>query len=82
MGKLFQESSERALKSLQNRSKSIVDVFTKTVDDLNVVNTDIRMLATEKEIEKAKIEEQLVTLAEQEAQNTNVINKINQIFKP
>ena len=73
-------SSEKSIKKLQEKSRSIIDVFSKTIDELSVVNSDIKLLSEEKVAEKAKIDEELALLANQEASNQKVIENIKKVF--
>ena len=77
---VFQMSSEKSIKKLQEKSRSIIDVFSKTIDELSVVNSDIKLLSEEKVAEKAKIDEELALLANQEASNQKVIENIKKVF--
>lgn len=70
-----------SVNSLKDRSKKIVDVFTKTVDDLTQVNADIQKVAEQKAIEKARIEADLTALTTQQDDNNRVISKIQKIFE-
>lgn len=75
----FKSNSVEALK---RKSASIVDVFTRTVEDLNEVNQEIQKTAEEKAAEKARLEADLAILNLQKDENTRVINKIQKIFEP
>lgn len=78
---LFQQSTERTLDMLQKRSKNITNIFSKTMEELRLVNEDIQTLAEEKKAQKAKIESELNVLSTQEAENNNVISKLSKIFE-
>jgi hypothetical protein len=78
---LFQQSTERTLEMLQKRSKNITNIFSKTMEELRLVNEDIQTLAEEKKAQKAKIESELNVLSTQEAENNNVISKLSKIFE-
>lgn len=77
----FQQSTERTLEMLQKRSKNITNIFSKTMEELRLVNEDIQTLAEEKKAQKAKIESELNVLSTQEAENNNVISKLSKIFE-
>ena len=66
---------------IQEQSKSILDVFTKTVDDLEKVNKDVdTQVATREEIiKKAQSETELLNAVK--TKNTAVIAKIARIFE-
>lgn len=68
-------------KQAENKSKKIVDVFTKTVNDLQEVNTAIDGHIDTHTEKKRKIEEKLTSLAQTKANNAKVIDKINKIFE-
>jgi hypothetical protein len=78
---IFQQSTERTLDMLQKRSKNITNIFSKTMEELRLVNEDIQTLAEEKKAQKAKIESELNVLSTQEAENNNVISKLSKIFE-
>ena len=77
----FQQSTERTLKMLQERSKNITNIFGRTIEELKLVNHDIQTLVDEKKIEKAKIEADLNILSIQEKENEAVISKLSSIFQ-
>jgi hypothetical protein len=66
---------------IQEQSKSILDVFTKTVSDLEKVNKDVdTQVATREEIiKKAQSETELLNAVK--TKNTAVIAKIARIFE-
>jgi len=72
--------NKNTVKSLQDESSAITDVFTKTVNDLLAVNQKIEAESTKKEAEKAQLEADLAALNEQMVKNQNVIGKIKAIF--
>lgn len=71
-----------SVEALKRKSASIVDVFTRTVEDLNDVNQEIQKVAEDKAAEKARLEADLAILNLQKDENSRVIRKIEQIFKP
>jgi hypothetical protein len=77
----FQQSTERTLKMLQERSKNITNIFSKTIEELKLVNHDIQLMVEDKQVEKAKIEADLNTLSTQEKENEAVISKLSSIFE-
>lgn len=76
MVKLF----SNPVKSVTDKSSKILDVFTKTVDDLKNVNTEVDGHINAQEEEKRKLEENLAALNEVKVQNSKVIEKINKLF--
>lgn len=68
--------------ALKKKSNAILDVFTKTIDELNSVNQEINASVEEKAAEKARLEADMAILSLQASENQRVINKIGQIFKP
>lgn len=66
---------------LQKNSQSIVDVFTKTVNKLNVVNKEIEVNVSKRELEIAKLRDESTRLGHIKANNDKVISKLNSIFK-
>lgn len=70
-----------SVESLSNESGQILDVFTKTVQELAGVNSRIATQEQEKAEEKRKIEEDLATLATVKAKNNKVINNIHKILE-
>ena len=73
--------NQDAITSLQTKSTSIVDVFTKTVSDLKAVNEQATAEEKERLEEKAKIDEELAKLGAIKADNQKVIEKIGKIFE-
>jgi len=70
-----------AIASLQTKSTSIVDVFTKTVSDLKAVNEQATAEEQERLEERARIDGELVKLGAIKADNQKVIEKIGKIFE-
>ena len=66
---------------LQAQSDQIVDVFTKTIDDLSAVNKEANELTVEKTAEIQKLETEVEVLQEIQTKNQNVISKIQKIFE-
>lgn len=69
------------INKLQEQSKTILDVFTKTVTDLTEVNNEADQLSKKKEEEKKKLEEEITSLGSIKADNQKVIEKINKLFE-
>ena len=69
------------INKLQEQSKTILDVFTKTVTDLTEVNNEADQLSKQKEEEKKKLEEEITSLGNIKADNQKVIEKINKLFE-
>jgi len=67
--------------SLQEQSDKIVDVFTKTIDDLSAVNKEASELTVEKTAEIQKLETEVEVLQEIQTKNQTVISKIQKIFE-
>ena len=67
--------------SLQKQSDQIVDVFTKTIDDLSAVNKEANELTVEKTAEIQKLETEVEVLQEIQTKNQTVISKIQKIFE-
>ena len=67
--------------SLSNRGISAIAVFTKTINELTEINSEIQTVVELKheEIEKLKYETQELT--KQEEFNTKIINKINNLLE-
>lgn len=70
-----------SVESLSNESGQILDVFTKTVQELAGVNSRIANQEQEKVEEKRRIEQDLTTLATVKAKNIKVIDNINKILE-
>ena len=67
--------------SLQSQSDKIVDVFTKTIDDLSAVNKEANELTVEKTAEIQTLETEVEVLQEIQTKNQTVISKIQKIFE-
>lgn len=67
--------------NLQKQSDQIVDVFTKTIDDLSAVNKEANDLTVEKTIEIQKLETEVEVLNQIQTKNQTIISKIQKIFE-
>lgn len=65
---------------LQQKSNNILDIFTKTANELKAVNTEISVVIADKEVEKKQIEDDITVLNSQLASNFKVLYNINKIF--
>jgi hypothetical protein len=68
-------------KAIQTKSKSVLDIFTKTVENLSILNDTIDTEATLKQEEIDKLSSELIMLNDLKDQHNKVINKINRIFE-
>ena len=68
------------LASLQTDSRNILNIFSKTIDDLSTVNNEILKLKDEKESQILDLQEESINLSEQAKVNDNVISKLNSLF--
>lgn len=66
--------------ALQGKSKSVISVFTKTIEDLRQVNSTALTQIANKEDEIQKLALEKLDLQTLHAQNAGVIEKINQII--
>ena len=66
---------------LTNRSLNALTVFTKTINELTEVNSEIETSVKFKNEEIEKLQEETKVLAEQEVINTKIINKINNLLE-
>ncbi len=66
---------------LQEKSQSIMDVFSRKITELTEVNYEIDTVSAEKEAEKAKLEADINLLKTRKEENAKVITKINKIFE-
>lgn len=66
--------------ALQGKSKSVISVFTKTVEDLRQVNSAALKQIANKEDEIQKLALEKLDLLTLHTQNAGVIDKINQII--
>lgn len=67
-------------KSLENRSNSVMSVFSKTVDDLNKINTEVLESKVKKIEAISKITKEVDTLEAIHISNSKIINKIDKFF--
>ena len=74
--------SYNAVDALKKKSAGIVDIFTRTVQQLAAVNEEINAVAEQKTEEKARLEMEVTQLLSQKQDNDRVIEKINKIFEP
>lgn len=68
------------LASLQTDSRNILNIFSKTIDDLSTVNNEILKLKDEKESQILDLQKESINLSEQAKVNDNVISKLNSLF--
>ena len=66
---------------LSDKSKSILDIFTKTIKDLESVNTEADSEIAKREEAIKKASEEKTSLETTKANNITVISKINKIFE-
>lgn len=66
---------------IQEQSNSVLDVFTKTIKDLETLNTtaDAELVKREEIIKKAQQEQTILNATK--TKNLTVISKINKIFE-
>ena len=74
--------SYNAVDALKKKSAGIVDIFTRTVQQLAAVNEEINAVAEQKTEEKARLEMEVTHLLVQKQDNDRVIEKIKKIFEP
>ncbi len=75
-------------KTIQTKSKSVLDIFIKTKEDLLSLNDNIdtEAILKQEEIDKLsseliKLSSELIMLNDLKDQHNKVINKINRIFE-
>lgn len=68
------------LASLQTDSRNILNIFSKTIDDLSAINNEILNLKDEKESQILDLQKESINLSEQAKVNDNVISKLNSLF--
>ena len=69
------------LKSISFRTTSVLNVFSKTINDLEKINEDISLTEKIKEKQAIEIENDLLFLARIKFDNKNVISKIKDIIE-
>lgn len=74
-------NTQNTVQRLKDRSQSILDVFTKTVSDLTLVNQQIETEEKLRQEKIASINLELKSLEETKTSNTKVIDRINSILK-
>lgn len=73
-------NKKATLASLQTDSRNILNIFSKTIDDLSTVNNEILNLKDEKESQILDLQKESINLSEQAKVNDNVIRKLNSLF--
>jgi hypothetical protein len=73
--------SNNSVKSLQAKSKKVVNVFTSTIDQLVKINNQALSSITNNDIRIEKLTEQNTTLGEVVKNNTTVIKKLSKILE-
>ena len=71
-----------SVKTLQEKSKNIINVFTKTIDELNEVNVKVAKLTTEKEETVSKLQNDISMLSTLCQNNLNIVKKISRMIEP
>lgn len=74
-------SSKTDVSKLLQKSSNIVNVFTKTVNDLKEVNEQIETAMEEKQEERKRLETDITTLDTLKSTHVKVISKITSIFE-
>lgn len=72
---------KKELESIVEDSSRVLDVFTKTVDELSAINTRVDEEVTKKQEEKAKLEKDIETLTVTGERNAKIINKIEKLLE-
>lgn len=73
-------SVKNKVEQLEAKSASILDIFTKTVNDLNKVNEEASKEASNRKAEAAQLLSEAESLETVVANNSKVIGKINSIL--
>ena len=73
-------SVKNKVKQLQSKSDNILDVFTKTVNDLSKVNDEAVREASNRRAEAAQLLSEAESLDTVVTKNSKVIGKINSIL--
>lgn len=73
--------TKESVDKLHEHSQDIQDVFTKTIEGLQSVNSRLDEHAAEKETAKKKLEDELAKMSVLKAKNEKVISKISKIFE-
>jgi hypothetical protein len=68
-------------KAIQTKSKSVLDIFTKTVEDLSLLNNNIDTEARAKQEEIDRLTSEMNMLNDLKEQHIKVIGKINNLFE-
>ncbi len=69
------------VEKFSSKSAKILDVFTKTIDDLKIVNNAIEKEEAERIEAKKELDRELESLAITKEKNLSVIGKITKIFE-
>lgn len=67
---------------LSKRSEDILSVFTKTINDLREINASVSEEVSSREIQKAKLDEELLSLNQVKVRNESVISKVTKFLEP
>ncbi len=67
--------------SLSNRGLSAIGVFTKTINELTSINSEIQTHVVNREKEIEKMLDESEELIKQQNFNTKIINKINNLLE-
>ncbi len=73
-------SSNKSVESLKKRAGNIVNVFTKTVNDLTKVNEEIEVEINSRQVEALRLNAEAADLKVLKTTNEKVVNKINDIL--
>jgi hypothetical protein len=81
MGLFSSKPKQTDVELLQERSKNIVGVFTKTVEDLKAVNAEIETARQEKLGVIKQLEDEVKQITETAAKNSSIVDKIQKILE-
>jgi hypothetical protein len=73
-------TKQTKLQILKNKSSKIIDVFTKTVSDLTIVNQEIDQEREVKINQLQEIDQEITSLNDVKTSNDKIINRINTIL--
>ena len=71
----------KSVSSLQTKSRDILNVFTRTVEQLKAVNSEAQALSAKKTEERNNLDKEIVELSEVQSSNERIVSKIEKILE-
>ncbi len=71
----------KSVSSLQTKSRDILNVFTRTVEQLKAVNSEAQALSAKKTEERNNLDKEIVEMSKVQSSNERIVSKIEKILE-